>query len=118
MKLKKKILAWLPAIVFIFSLSGCVKCISTEYKDVEVVVVNEYYRGSYITPTHIGKVTTFVTHPAVYEITVEYNGVEYTIDERGTYDKYKNKIGQTTIGKLEIRSYDDDSVKYNIVSLE
>ena len=101
-----------------FSLVGCAKCISTEYENVEVNIVDEYHRGMYTTPMRVGKVTTIQTHPAVYRITVEYNDVEYTISGSDTYNKYKDKVGQTTIGTLEIRTYDDGSVRYDITSLD
>ena len=102
----------------IFSLVGCAKLVSTKYESVEVNIVDEYHRGMYVTPIIAGKVTTMVTHPAVYEITVEYNGVEYTISGSDTYNKYKEKVGQTTIGTLEIRTYDDGTVRYDITALE
>lgn len=101
-----------------FVLTGCAKCISTEYENVEVNIVDEYHRGMYVTPIRAGKVTTMVTHPAVYRITVEYNGVEYTISGSDTYNKYKDMVGQTTTGTLEIRTYDNGSVRYDITSLE
>lgn len=101
-----------------FSLVGCAKLISTEYENVEVNIVDEYHRGGYVTPIRVGKVTTTVIHPAVYKIMVEYKGIEYTISGSDTYNKYKEKVGQTTTGTLEIRTYDDGSVKYNITALE
>lgn len=118
MKLKNRIFSILLLMVLIFSLVGCAKCISTEYENVEVTVVDKYHRGMWMQPIRAGKVTTFVTHPAVWRITVEYNGVEYTVSGSDTYHKYKDKIGQTTIGELEIRTYDNDTVKYDIVSLK
>ena len=105
-------------VCLMFSLAGCAKLINTEYENVEVNIVDEYHRGMYVTPIRAGKVTTMVTHPAVYRITVEYNGVEYTISGSDTYNKYKEKVGKTTIGTLEIRTYDDGTVKYDIIALE
>lgn len=101
-----------------FILTGCAKCINTEYENVEVNIVDEYHRGMYVTPISAGKVTTMVTHPAVYKITVEYNGVKYTISGSDTYNKYKDMVGQTTTGTLEIKTYDDGSIRYDITSLE
>ena len=118
MKFKNRILVLLLLAMFLFGLVGCAKCISTEYENVEVTVVDEYHRGMWIQPIRTGKVTTHVVHPAIWRITVEYNGVEYTVNGNDTYNKYKDKIGQTTIGKLEIKTYDDGTVEYDIVSLE
>lgn len=101
-----------------FSLSGCAKLVNTEYQKVEVVITDEYYRGMYITPIFNGKTTIMITHPAVYQITVEYNGVEYTISGSDTYNKYKDNVGQTVTGTLEIRTYDNSNIRYNITSLE
>lgn len=101
-----------------FILTGCAKCINTEYENVEVNIVDEYHRGMYVTPISDGKVTTMVTYPAVYKITVEYNGVKYTISGSDTYNKYKDMVGQTTTGTLEIKTYDDDSIRYDITNLE
>ena len=116
--MKKTILMFLLIAVMMFSLVGCAKCISTEYENVEVNIVDKYYRAMYMTPMRVGKVTTIVTHPAVHRITVEYDGIEYTINGSDTYNRYKNKIGQSTIGTLEIRTYDDGSVRNDIISLE
>lgn len=116
--MKKKLMALFMTCLILFSFVGCAKCISTEYENVEVTIIDEYHRGVYMTPMRVGKVTTFVTHPAVWRITVGYNGVEYTIGGSDTYNKYKDKIGQTTIGELKIETYDDGTVKYGIMSLE
>lgn len=118
MKLKNRILSILLLIVLICSFAGCAKCISTEYDNVEVAIANKYYRPMWMQPIRVNKITTFITHPAVYHIIVDYNGIEYTISGSDTYDKYKDKIGQIIIGKLEIKTYDDGAVKYSIVSLE
>lgn len=99
-------------------LCGCSKCIRTDTKMVEVKIIDEYYRGAYLIPIRTGKVTTVITNPAVYTITVEYNGVKYTIYGSDTYNKYNDKIGRTANGELQIKYYDDESIKYDIISLE
>lgn len=116
--IKRIMIGVLLVLCMMFTLTGCAKCISTEHENVEVNVVGEYYRGSYTTPMKVGKTTTMLNHPAVYQITVEYDDVEYTISGSDTYEKYKDKVGQTTMGTLEIRKYDDGSIRHDIVSLE
>lgn len=114
----KRIIPLLLCLFIAFSLCGCAKCISTEITEAEVKITDEYHRGMYMTPIRSGKATTFVTHPAVYKITVEYNGNEYTISGSDTYNSYKDKVGETAIGMLETKTYDDGSVRYDIISLK
>lgn len=114
----KRLIPLLICLSLILILCGCAKCISTETTEVEVEITDEYHRGSYMTPMRVGKVTTFITHPAVYRIIVEYKGNEYTVNGKDTYDLYKDKIGETATGILETKTYDDESVRYNIISLK
>lgn len=113
----KKILSIVLIICLVSSLVGCAKLINTEYQNVEVNIIDTYYRGARLQPIRSGKVTTFITHPARYEIIVEYKNVKYTIDDSTTYNKYKNNVGQTAIGTLKICTYDDGTVKYDITEL-
>lgn len=98
-------------------MAGCAELISTEYETVQVKIVDKYHRGSYLTPMRAGKVTTYITHPAVWRITVEYEGVEYSISGHDTYDRYKDMVGETISATLEIRRYDDGTIKYDITEL-
>ena len=104
--------------ILVVALINGPKCINTEQEMVEVTIVDEYHRSSYMTPMRVGKITTMQTHPAVYRITVEYNGEQYTVSGRDTYNRYKEKIGATTTGTLEIRTYENGTVRYDIVALE
>jgi hypothetical protein len=114
----KKILSIMMIICLVSLLVGCAKLVSTEYENVEVNVVDIHHSAMWLQPIRAGKVTTFVTHPAEYEVIVEYNGVSYTIDDEDTYNRYKDKIGQTTVGTLEIHTYDDGTVKHDITELK
>lgn len=116
--MKRNILMIMVVAFFIISLTGCAKCISTETSTVQVKVTDEYHRAMYTTPIFTGKTTIITTHPAVYRITVEYNGVEYDISGSDTYDKYSNRVGEYVNGTLETKKYDDGTVRYNIISLE
>lgn len=84
-----------------------------EYMDVEVTIVDAHYRPGSVVST--GK--SFVSIAADYEITVRYDGKDYVIDSRETYYKYKDKVGQTAIGVLEIREYINGEEGKDIVRL-
>ena len=114
----KRVITSLLIIISSLNLAGCAKCISTKYENVNVTIVDEYYKGARMQPIRNGKFTSYIRHPAQYKITVNYNGVDYTINDSSTYNKYKTQVGQTVTGKLEIKTYDDGAVCYNIVSLE
>lgn len=116
----KKIISVLVIACLVFSLVGCAKLVNTEYKEVEVKVVDEYHKPSYTTVEYnvALKMPMSRSHPAIYRITVEYDGVEYAIGGSKTYDKYKNMVGQTVMATLEIRTYEDETVKYDITKLQ
>lgn len=114
----KKILILLCSLLLSVSLVGCAELISTETKNVEVVVTDVYHKPTIIVPMMVGKVMTTSVQPAYWTTYIEYDGVEYSIGGSDTYNKFKDKVGQTVTGVLEIRTYDDGSIKYDIVGLE
>jgi hypothetical protein len=99
------------------SFAGCAELINTEHKTVNVRIVDAYHRSAWAQPMMAGKVMTMITHPAVYRIDVEYEGVEYSVSGSDTYNAYKDLVGETVPAILEIRTYDDGTVKYDIISL-
>lgn len=115
-EIMKRVLIFMLIAVLVV-LTGCAKLVNTEYETVDVKITDKYYRSAYMTPVRAGKATTFVTHPAVHRIYIEYKGVEYTISGSTVYHQYKDKIGQTVKGKLKIDTYDDESIKYSITEL-
>ena len=118
--MKKVLYSIAMMFIFVFSLVGCAKCISTETSTVQVKIIDEYHRAAYTTMYYSPATKTMMpqSHPAVYRITVEYNGVEYNISGSNTYNKYSDKIGEYVDGILETKKYDDGTVRYNIVDLE
>lgn len=98
-------------------LTGCAKLVSTDYETVDVTIVDEYHRSAYSHPMRVGKVTTIRRVPAAYHITVEYNGVQYTISGHDTWEQYKDMIGRTVPATMEIKTYDDGTVKYNVTAI-
>lgn len=114
--MRKIIKLFLPTLI-LFLLAGCSKLISTEYKDVEVKIIDCYHRNSYTTIVCYGKRLIPRRHPAVNKVTVDYNGNQYVIKGKEVYYKYKDKIGETVTGTLEIENYEDGTKKFNIISL-
>lgn len=115
--MKKKFLALLCFIMLTISLVGCAEVVNSERQEVDVVIVDSYHRGAWLQPMYNGKFTTYITHPAVYQITVTYNDIEYTISSQALYNTYKNRIGQTVTGILEIKQYDNGRVTQEIADL-
>ena len=101
----------------IFLVSRRAKLVNTEYKEVNVKVIDVGHIASYVTPLMIGKVMTMQVRPAVYRVTVEYNDSEYVINDSETYSKYKDKIGHTALGVLKNCTYSDGTVSSSIVQL-
>ena len=115
----KLMLAVIFATVIIsMTLTGCKKCVSTEYKHVPVKIIDAESRSAYSYPVRVWKTTSIRVVPASYNTVVEYDSVEYSLSSSETYYKYRDKIGKTAKGKLETKRYDDGSTKVRIVSLE
>ena len=114
----KKLLALVLSIGIIFSVVGCAECIGIEYRNVEVTIIDKFHRSMWLQPIMYGKVRSFITHPAVYRITVVYEGVEYAISGVDTYNKYKDHICEKAIGVIETSYYDDGTTKSVITRLE
>ena len=118
--MKKFLCSLTIMLMFAVVLTGCAKCVSTETSTVQVKVTNAYYKASYTTMHYNTATKTMLpqAHAAVYKIIVEYDGTEYDIRGRDTYNKYSGSIGKFVNGTLETKKYDDGTVKYNIVDLE
>lgn len=106
------------AVIVSITLTGCKKCVSTEYEYVPVKIIDAKRRSAYSYPVRVGKTTSIRVVPASYNTVVEYDSVEYSLSSSETYYKYRDKIGKTAKGKLETKRYDDGSMKIRIVSLE
>lgn len=118
---KKKIMCNLVLpLLFVFVLTGCAKCISTETSTVKVKVTDKYYKAAHTTMYYNPAACTYYTlrDPAVYEITVEYDGKKYEFSGRDTYDKYSKRIGEYVNGTLRTKKYDNGKTIRYIVDLE
>lgn len=118
--MKKLYISLVTIVLFIFMLTSCAKCISTETSTVKVKVTYEDYEAAYTTMYYSPATKTMLpmSHPADYRIIVEYNGVEYNFYDSDTYEKYSGRVGEYVNGTLITKTYDDGAVKYKIVSLE
>lgn len=116
--MKLMLVAIFVAAIASMTLTGCKKCVSTEYEYVPVKIMDANRRASYSYPVRVGKVTSIRVVPASYDTVVKYDSVEYSLSGSETYYKYRDKIGKTAKGKLETKRYDDGSAKVRIVSLE
>lgn len=117
--MKKKALNILGVLLIsISTLTGCAKCIDKKEESVKVKIVNEYYKPEETRLIGIiNHVPQFLTDYAEYEITVDYNGVEYSLSDESTYRKYHGRIGQTVSAVLITKTYDNGKVKQWIDNL-
>lgn len=119
--MKKMFVALLTLILIVtlcFVFTGCAKVIDIQEEIVEVKIVDSDRHAAWIQPIRAGKVTTYIHHSAKYEIMVEYNGNIYTVDNKDTYNKYKDSIGECIDAVLETQIYDNGKVHYSIIELK
>lgn len=114
--MRKIVKLFLPVLILFIS-AGCSKLISTEYKDVEVKIIDCYHRDSYTTLIYCGGHLMPVRCSEVNIVTVDYNNNQYVIKGKEIYYKYKDRIGETVIGTLEIKNYEDGIKSFDIINL-
>ena len=118
-KIKTKYLILVLAVyILAISLTGCKKCVEKFNSTVQVEIVNEYYKPEQInyymdSSGHLKREWDY----AEYEITVRYDGIEYSLRDESTYRKYHGRIGEKVQGILRTKKYDDGSVKEWIIGL-
>ena len=100
------------------TLTGCAKCIKKTTEPVKVKIVNEYYNPGQIKVTGYSDGKPIIKNElAEYEITVEYDGVDYSFNSESAYRKYHGRVGEMIQGTLVTREYDDGTSKSQIVSI-
>lgn len=104
-------------ILLLMFLTSCAKLIKKESYEVDVVIVDTYHRGSYFTNIYNGKVFMQQFHPEVNEVKVRYEDIYKTFDSQALYEKYKDCVGDTIKGILEVKTYDNGKIKRNIQSI-
>ena len=114
----RKIFAMVVIVVLaMVVMTGCAKVVSEETYEAPVRIIDTDYDPSYITPMKVGKTTTFITHPADYDVTVEYAGVEYVLDSHADYDAAKEKVGSSMQATIIKTRYDDGTTKIQVTGL-
>lgn len=119
-KIKKTTVFVLLTILLACFLAGCAKLAkveSTEDSTVQVKIVDEYYRGPYMTSIHNFKSFRYMPCLAVYHIAVEYNGKQYYLTDKESYELYHDKIGETADALLRTTKWDNGNVTYDIIGL-
>lgn len=113
--MKKAATILILLLISAFILTGCAKCIDKKEESVKVKIVNEYYKPEEIHYSGtINHVPQFRTDYAEYEITVDYNGTEYSLSDESTYRKYHGRIGQTVSAVLVTKTYDNGDIRQYI----
>lgn len=81
------------------------------------IIVDKYYRAMWLQPVITGKTTTFINHPEISKICIEYKGNRIWIEDDNVYDEYKDKINEEVKINVIEREYKGGKVKYNIESI-
>ena len=115
---------WGLAIIFmvatlLFSLGGCKKVTSTYELRVDAIVEDTYHKKAWAQFQYHAstKRTTTIQHPERNEVSIRYNGEVFTLDNKNTYEYCKDKIGQSVPCILEVKEYNDGSLKQEIVAV-
>lgn len=100
------------------TLTGCAKCIKKTTEPVKVKIVNEYYDPGKIKVVGYSDGRPIIKNiSAEYEITVEYDWIDYSFNSESVYRKYHGRVGEMIQGTLVTREYDDGTSKSQIVSI-
>ena len=100
----------LIVIIMCVVLTSCQTIEKEEKIDVNATVTDMQYHGSYVTMISIfnGKTTTLIpqTHPARYLVTISYEDVSETFDDKNLYENVKEG---DTIQMVLYKGYDKDN---------
>lgn len=110
--MKRKLMAGVMAFCTMFCIAGCKEVVNTKSITVEATVTDKYHRGMWIQPVYTGKVTTMITHPAVWRTTFHYQGYEVVVSGSEVYGQYE--VGDTAECELVTYYYDDSSIEIKL----
>lgn len=114
--MKKKLSIFVIMMMILFT--GCAECISTEYEEVTVKIVDSYHRDQYRTYQYCGKILVPITHREINQITVEYDNVDFVLDDEYSYGLYHTNTGENVTAVLRISKYDNGDITREIISLK
>lgn len=95
-----------------------VKVLDVQKSVVPVQIYDEYQRDEYVTFISVGKTLVPVDHDAVYNITFDYDGMKFVVDNEKVYAEYYDDVGRFVDVVLEVSALSDGTVRYQIVELE
>lgn len=108
--MKKLLILILTLTISLPCLVSCAKLINTETQEVDATVTDVYYKKKWVQMIYTGKTMVPITHRAQYKVTLAYENVTLTVDNKEFYDLYKDKVGSTIKCDLIIEYYDDGSI--------
>lgn len=101
---------------------GCAKEIKTETVKAKAIVKELEYDEAYTTtiPVSTDKSVMIVPqyHPAEYEVTVDYKGVDYEVDNEKAYKKVEGKLYKPVDCEFTVKYYDDGTTKTTLNKIE
>jgi len=116
--MKKKLLTiailLITAIVVITGLVSCAEIEKTVIEPVEATITDVYHRGAYTTTSMAGKTPIIISHAAQWKVTLKYEDVETTIDDKGLYNACKDHIGCTIRVNLRTDTYTDGEIERSL----
>ena len=106
-------------VTLLFSLAGCKKVTNTYELRADAIIEDTYHKNAWTQFHYFAstKSMTTIHHPERNEVSIRYNGRIYTLDNENTYEYCKDKIGQSVPCILEVKEYNDGSLKQEIVAV-
>lgn len=106
----KRITSILLIAAILLCFFGCAELVKTETQEVDAIVTDVYYKKQWTQMIYTGKTIMPIVHRAQYRVTLTYENVTLTVDDKEFYDTYKDNIGATVKCILITESYDDGSI--------
>lgn len=116
--MKRNLYKILICIYAILCLTGCSSIKSENKIEKEVTIERVDYNPSWPQTVICGKVTTVIIHPATYNTYVSYNGKEYKLENKETYDYCKELIGEKVVATFLEKNYEDGRQSMKLLEIK